>query len=200
MTRGALAWPAVAALLGACALLGLAVPRESIDWQPALAATEPWRAFTAVAVHYSDRHLAGNLAGALLAAVFGVVAQAPPRLALAWLAAWPLTHLALLVEPRLGHYGGLSGVLHAGAAAVIVWLLVRGAPAQRWVAGAVGLGLVAKLLAEAPWGEALRYPAAWDIAVAPIAHATGVLAGAACAVLALRIRPARAGRTATASR
>lgn len=189
MTRGALAWLAVAALLGACALAGSAVPREVLDWQPGLATSQPWRAFTAVGVHYSAMHLGGNLAGAALAGAFGWAAQVPPRLALAWLAAWPLTHLGLLVEPRLLHYGGLSGVLHAGAAAVLVDLLVRGTTAQRRVAGAVAIGLVAKLASEAPWGPALRFPADWDIATAPIAHTTGAVAGAVSAALALLLRP-----------
>jgi len=51
------------------------------------------------------------------------------------------------------------------------------------------LGFCAKLLSESPWGAALRHPAGWDIAVAPIAHATGALAGAVCAAIALLLRP-----------
>ena len=42
--------------------------------------------------------------------------------ALAWALAWPLTHLALLAEPALLRYGGLSGVLRAGAAVAAVAL------------------------------------------------------------------------------
>ena len=40
------------------------------------------------------------------------------------------------------------------------------------------------MLHEAPWGAPLRYPADWDIAVAPLAHATGAVAGALTSVLA----------------
>lgn len=189
MTRPGLAWAGVAALLGACALLGWPLPHAALDWQPALAFKQPWRAFTAIGVHYSVAHLAGNLAGVALAGVFGVVARVPARLALAWLAAWPLTQLGLLAKPELTHYGGLSGVVHAGVAAVITFLLITGTRAQRWVGSAVLLGFCAKLLSESPWGAALRHPAGWDIAVAPLAHATGALAGAACAAVALIIAP-----------
>jgi hypothetical protein len=47
---------------------------------------------------------------------------------------------------------------------------------------------VAKLWLEQPWGSVLRQAADWDIAVAPLAHATGATAGLLCAVLTLRGR------------
>ena len=110
----------------------------------------------------------------------------PPAAAVAWLAAWPLTHLGLLLRPELLHYGGLSGVVHAGVAAIVVWVLATGRTrAQRWVGALVTIGFVAKLLSEAPWGETLRHPQGWDIAVAPLVHTTGALAGALCALVAL---------------
>jgi hypothetical protein len=85
----------------------------------------------------------------------------------------------------LTHYGGLSGVLHGGVAAVCVSLLVLGTRAQRIVGGVVLAGLCVKIASESPWGPTLRYAPGLDIAVAPLAHATGALAGAACAALAL---------------
>ena len=136
-------------------------------------------------VHYSGQHLIANLAGVALAGVFGVAALVPPRMAVAWLAAWPLTHIGLLVKPELAHYGGLSGVVHAGFAIVVAYVLIAGTRRQRIVGSLVLIGFLGKLLSESPWGAALRYPPDWDIAVAPIAHATGALAGAACAVVAL---------------
>ena len=197
MNPGSRGWVAVAAGLAAWALLGGLIDPASIDWQPSLAWRQPWRAFTAIGVHYSAAHLGGNLAGVALAGVFGVVARVPARLAWAWLAAWPLTHFGLLVRPELAHYGGLSGVVHAGVAIVIVFVLVRGTRRQRLVGSAVAAGFGAKLLSEVPWGEALRHPAGWDIAVAPIAHSTGALAGAVCAVVALGLQHAAARRCAT---
>ena len=185
MTRDSRAWVFVAAAFAGFALLGWPLSPASIDWQPALALRQPWRAFTAIGVHYSAAHLIGNLAGVALAGVFGVAARVPARLAWAWLAAWPLTHFGLLIRPDLAHYGGLSGVVHAGVAIVIVFVLVSGRRRQRLVGSAVLVGFCAKLLSEAPWGEALRHPAGWDIAVAPLVHTSGALVGAVCAVLAL---------------
>lgn len=185
------AWASVAMLLALAALAGWWVPSEAIDWQPALAWREPWRAVSAVGVHYSVLHLVGNLIGAAVAGLFGVIARVPARLAWAWLAAWPLTQFGLLSRPDLMHFGGLSGVLHAGVAAVVVWVGVRGSPAQRAVAAAIGGGLVVKLLLERPWGESLQHPSGWGIAIAPLAHTTGSLAGAVCTVIALAL-PQRA--------
>jgi rhomboid family GlyGly-CTERM serine protease len=193
VTRPGLAWVGVAAFFGACALAGWRIPHEWFDWQPALAFGQPWRSLTPVGVHYSVNHLIGNLAGVALAGVFGVAALVPTRMAWAWLAAWPPTHLALLVKPDLAHYGGLSGVVHAGVAIVIVHVLVTGNRRQRLVGAAVLVGFAAKLLSESPWGDALRHPAGWDIAVAPLVHATGALAGAACALIALRLPPRMPG-------
>jgi rhomboid family GlyGly-CTERM serine protease len=167
-------------------LIGWPVPHDAIDWQPTLVFGQPWRALTAIGVHYSSAHLIGNLAGIALAGVYGIAAVVPTRLAWAWVAAWPLTHLGLLVRPELAHYGGLSGVVHAGVAAIVVWVLATGRTrAQRWVGALVAIGFVAKLISEAPWGTTLRHPEGWDIAVAPVVHTTGALAGALCAVVAI---------------
>ena len=184
-THPAAGWVAVAGLLCAWAMIAGRLDPGSIDWQPSLALHEPWRALTAVGVHYSRLHLAANLAGAVLAGAFGVAADVPPRAAWAWLAAWPLTQFGLWVAPDLTHFGGLSGVLHAGVVIVIVCLLARGTPAQRGIAVLVLIGYAAKLIGEDPAGPALRHPAGWDIATAPLAHATGTLAGAACGVVAM---------------
>ena len=188
MTRTAAgrgAWIGVALLLGSGALIGWPLARTALDWQPGLAFVEPWRALSAIGVHYSGQHLGVNLLGLVVTALFGVVARAPLALAVAWLAAWPLTQFGLLLKPELLHYGGLSGVLHAGVAVSVTFLLLSGTRAQRWVAGAVAIGGVAKLLNEAPWGPALRHPTGWDIAIAPLAHTTGAIAGAVCAALVL---------------
>ncbi len=187
MTRATFAWAGVAALLGFAAVLAWPVAHTAIDWQPPLAFSEPWRAWTAVAVHYSARHLGANLAGALLVGALGVVADVPGRAVWAWLAAWPLTQLGLLARPELAHYGGLSGVLHAGVAVVTVHLLAAGPRARRLIAAAILAGLCLKVLSEAPWGPALTHPPGWDIAVAPLAHASGALAGLLCALLAIAV-------------
>ena len=153
-----------------------------LDWQPALALQQPWRCITAAWVHLSGQHLLGNLVGAVLVAAYGSSAGCGRRAALAWALAWPLTHAALLLQPALLHYGGLSGLLHAGVA-VASWQLLRGERGQRRVVGAAVLAMMAlKLLLEAPWqGGPLRHDSGWDIAIAPLAHSTGALAGLLCA-------------------
>lgn len=176
-------WLAVAALLVAGALLARGISAEAIDWQPAVAFVQPWRAWSAVWVHYSDLHLAANLAGALLVALLGAVARLPSRAATAWLLAWPATQLALLIEPALLHYGGLSGVLHAGVAIVGVHLMRGPWTARRRVGWLLLAGLAAKVLLEAPWRGPLQHPPGWDIAIAPLAHASGTLAGLLASVL-----------------
>lgn len=179
------AWGGLATLMGLLALTGWSVPREAIDWQPALALTQPWRAFSAIGVHYSMLHLLANVAGAAAVGLLGVAARAPLAATGAWAAAWPLTQLGLLVAPELIHYGGLSGVLHAGVAVISVILLwPPNAPTRRWVGLALLTGLVVKVLFETPWGAALRHPAGIDIAVAPLAHASGLIAGLLCGIAA----------------
>ncbi len=131
-------------------------------------------------------HLLANAAGAVLVLALGLAARMPTRAALAWFIAWPLTHLALLLRPELAGYGGLSGVLHAGVAVVAVELILRGSRARR-LGLAIAAVLLLKIVLEEPWGPALRWPAGWDIAVAPFAHAAGLAAGVLCALLAARL-------------
>lgn len=190
------AWALLAAGLAIGAVVAWPVSRVAIDWQPALALREPWRLWTAAFVHYSLLHLLANLGGAALVGALGHAARVPRRVVLAWLLAWPLTHLGLLLQPQLLHYGGLSGVLHAGVAATAMHLLLAGTTAQRRIAVAIAAVLALKLVGEAPWGDALRHPAGWDIAVAPLAHSSGALAGAICAIACeawRRWRPTMAG-------
>ena len=98
--------------------------------------------------------------------------------------AWPLTHLAvLIVVPELLHYGGLSGVVHAGVAIVIGQLLLTGSRGQRAVAATVLLAS-GEDRHRTPWREAVQQHAGWDIGIAPIAHVTGVVSGTVCLLAA----------------
>lgn len=186
------AWTALAALLAAGALLGAALPIPALAWQPALFAREPSRALSAAFVHWSALHLAANLLGCAVLAFVGSAARLPARCAWAWAAAWPLTHALLLVRPDLERFGGLSGVLHAGVAVLVVELLSMRRHRQRAIGTAVALGLAIKLLLEDPLGAPLRPVPGWDIAIAPLSHLTGTLAGTLCALVALAIARARA--------
>ncbi len=179
------AWAALAALLMAASVAALWVPAAWLDWQPDLAFSQPWRAFTAAFVHWSDQHLVANLSAAAVVGAYGWAAQLPREQTLAWLVAWPLSTLMLLLRPELAHYGGLSGMLHGGVAITCLWLLLRARGGRRVVGGLVTLGLFIKLASETPWGPALQHPQEWDIAVVPLAHATGALAGFICGAVAL---------------
>lgn len=181
------AWPALCALLGVLAIgLWGTTPAhlQRWDWQPALAASQPWRWFTAAGVHLSALHLGANGVGLLLVALLGWRAGCGPRATLAWALAWPLTHLGLALQPALLHYAGLSGVLHAGVGVACCQLLRQG-PRQRRIAWALLLGLAAKVLLEQPQAGVTTRPAGWDIPIAPLAHATGAAAGLACGLVLL---------------
>lgn len=173
------------ALAAGGTLLGWWLPAGQLDWQPSRWVVEPWRLVTAAFVHWSALHLAANVAAAAVVAMLGRAAALPAAAALAWLAAWPLTHLGLLLQPALAHYGGLSGVLHAAVAVAGLWLAWGRRGRERAVGIALLVGLLVKVAWERPWAGPLAYPPGWDIAVAPLAHASGALAGLVCAAIAL---------------
>jgi hypothetical protein len=256
------AWVLLAALLclGAvvvsaiCAEGGRSLPNaplaRALDWQPRMGLREPWRLWTAAWVHWSPAHLAVNLAGGAVVAFVGWRARLSSASAAAWLAAWPLTQVAMaaLGAERVGaampHYGGLSGVLHAGVVVLglsLAWPPARerrpaggrragqdagfaatrasaiepsritegpwamtemGAvtavpastldpapvdapaidersPRERWIGAAIMAGTLAKVMFEAPWNLAPRSSDALGMAVAPVAHGCGIVAGLA---------------------
>lgn len=187
------AWAYLAIGLALAALALWAAPREALDWQPALVATQPWRLWTAAFVHLSPLHLQANLLGCAAVAVFGVVAGVPRSAFWAWLAAWPLTHAALALQPQLLHYGGLSGLLHAGVAVVALHLIWREQGQRRLIGWAVLAGLAAKLLSEQAWLAPTQVLAGWDIRIAPLAHLSGAIAGLLCAAVALALTAPYAG-------
>jgi rhomboid family GlyGly-CTERM serine protease len=168
-------------------LLARWVDANLIDWQPDRAWPEAWRWWSAALVHFTPLHLGANLLATALVAAYGWAARVPAAVALAWIASWPLTHVALWAKPELLHYGGLSGVLHGGVAAATVWLVQCGQGAQRTVGWMMLIGQSVKLLLEQPWGAALHAPSELDVAVAPLAHASGSIAGALLTLLALRL-------------
>jgi rhomboid family GlyGly-CTERM serine protease len=177
-------WLLLCAALALGALGAAAAPPGLLDWQPGRALAQPWRWFTAAWVHLDGAHLAANLAGAAVLAVFGHAARCSPRDALAWLCAWPLTHGLLLAAPQLQHYAGASGVLHAGVAVAAAGLVAREHGRRRAVGALVLAGLLLKLLDEQALGEPARLLPGWDFPVAVLAHATGAAAGLACAAAA----------------
>ncbi len=169
-------WLLLCAAFAALSLLAWPLPRDALDWQPALLAAQPWRAVTAAFVHLTPLHLAANLAGCAVLALLGHRAALGKREAMAALIALPLTQLALLLRPDLLRYAGLSGVLHALAAIAALTLLTR-RHRDRLIGAAILAGLAVKLMLEHPLGPALRATAGFDFPVAPFAHLGGAAAG-----------------------
>ncbi|MDR7269715.1 rhomboid family GlyGly-CTERM serine protease [Pelomonas saccharophila] len=169
-------WLMLCAALAALSLLAWPLPREALDWQPALVLPQPWRAVTAAFVHWTPLHLAANLAGCAVLALLGWRAGLGPREALAGLIALPLTQLGLLLRPELQHYAGLSGELHALAAVAALTLFTRRSR-EHFIGAAIAVGLVIKLLLEDPLGPVLRSTPGFDFEVAPWAHLCGAVAG-----------------------
>lgn len=170
-------WLITAGAFAALALLAWPFDNAALLWHP----DQPWRAFTAPFAHLSWMHLLANLAGCAAVGILGQVARLPPQASAAWLLAWPLTQWGLLLRPDLTSYGGLSGVVHAGVAIIAIGLLAT--PGRRRNVGlALFAGLALKLWLEEPFGPAVQLRSGWDIAIAPFAHLTGVIAGSVAAI------------------
>jgi rhomboid family GlyGly-CTERM serine protease len=192
MSRASRAWWCVAALLTTGSLLAAGVDPHRLDWEPGVALAQPWRWWSAAWVHWSDGHRWANLLGTLLVATLGWRAHCDRIDSAAWFLAWPITQLGLLLQPGLLHYGGLSGVLHAGVVIAACSLLRRERGGRRVVGAAILAGVALKVLLEQPWhGPPLRSSPGWDIALAPAAHLSGALAGVLCAAVAWRMSPMR---------
>lgn len=181
------------AALAVLSLLAWPLPREVLDWQPALVASQPWRVLTAALVHWTPIHLGANLAGCAVLALLGWRGGLGQREALAALIALPPTQLGLLLRPELQHYAGLSGALHALAAIAALTLFTRRSR-DRFIGAALVVGLVVKLSIEHPLGPVLRDTPGFDFPVAPFAHLTGAIAGALAWGLTMRAIP-RSPRT-----
>jgi rhomboid family GlyGly-CTERM serine protease len=185
-------WWLLAAALAGGALVAALIESRRLDWQPGLAWTEPWRWWSAAWVHWSAGHRAANVLGSVLVAALGWRARCDRLDSAAWFAAWPLTQLGLALQPGLLHYGGLSGVLHAGVVVAACGLLQRERGPRRTIGAAVLAGVALKVLLEQPWEGPLRQSPGWDIAIAPLAHLSGAMAGFCCAALVWGWRRLRA--------
>jgi len=178
----ALAWPALAFDPVPLTLppdFWAALPRALVLRPDAGADQSLLSWWATVWLHGSLPHLWWNLAGTVLLILLGWVIRPGTVGAIAWLLAWPLTQVGMLLEPTLTTYVGLSGVLHAGVAVLGLSCL---APERRPANGVVGWVLLAwlggKLLMENPWAHTLVMSSASAINVAPWAHLSGSVAGA----------------------
>ena len=157
-------------------------------WHAASWPRAPWTLLTASLVHLSTLHLLGNLLALGALAALGWAWRADSRAALAWLVAWPLGTLGLLLWPSVTAYAGLSGLLHAGAA--VLWAHATGRPGFKPWSFVLFAGLGLKLMVEHAWSQPLAHQPFWGFDVVTAAHLTGTLAGAACGLLLRRWGPA----------
>ncbi|KQP12734.1 rhombosortase [Pseudorhodoferax sp. Leaf267] len=182
MNRTSWSWPTLCLLLAAGSIAAWWA-RNPVGW-------EWWREdwsdaaswWTAALVHRSPAHGLANLLALGALAVLGHSLRVPRAQVLALVVAWPLSTLGLVLFPQIGRYAGLSGVLHA-AVAVLVVHCAMARDLKAWAA-LLGAGLGLKLVAEAAWRQPLVFEPEWGFAVATGAHLTGALAGALCALLA----------------
>lgn len=176
-----------------------------LDWQAAQWQSQPWRLWTAALVHWSGAHLMVNLLACVALLAWGNAAALGRRQTLAWLLAWPVTHLLLATDPSLARYGGLSGLLHAGVA-IGAWALIwQEKDRRRLVGGLVLAGLLVKQVTEVailahwlgfePLVLAHAVPGAPQFQVASYAHWCGVVAGVWCAAAVDFVSSIAAGRT-----
>lgn len=158
---------------------------QVLHWRADSWTARPWTLWTTAWVHLNTPHLISNqLAVGALAAMAWLLRPGLPS-SLAWLLAWPLTTLVLPWWPHIGHYAGLSGVVHAAVAVVAVHLLgrmLRVPKAARW-GGMLLVGLLVKLGVEGGWSR----PVVWDdnsaMSIVQAAHLCGAVAGAVLALL-----------------
>jgi len=175
-----MAWVMLAGLLCVGAVVVTAISTEgdatpatapiaqALDWQAALGLREPWRLWTCAWVHWSAAHLAVNLAGGAVVAFVGWRARLPAAAAAAWCVAWPLTQVLMAaIDPgrlvaAMPHYGGSSGVLHAGVVVLgltLAWPLARARPSLPVPPSRVDTGFAAtrasaiepSRITEGPW-------------------------------------------------
>lgn len=188
---GVTPWWAVCVLLALPAMLlapvHLAFPPEfwaelprHLVMRPDAGLNQPiWSWWTTVWLHGSEAHLMRNLAGLALLLLLGWLIRPGAANAVAWLLAWPLTQLGMVMEPELSSYVGLSGVLHAGVVVLALHTLTAAERARNGVVGVLLLGwLAGKLIMENPWAHSLVLSSTSAINVAPWAHLSGSVAGA----------------------
>lgn len=160
--------------------------RANLQWsRSALAAGEWWRLASGHFVHLDIPHASLNVAAMLLLwGLFGRVFPLP-KLALIFLIGGTVIDTGLWFFDDVDWYVGLSGLLHAWAAAAVVRLIIDRQDPVAWVIAIFGLG---KIIWENTHGA---LPLTSDpISVVTEVHLFGVLAGMLCGLI-FRAAPTR---------
>lgn len=165
---------------------------EPLAWQATWRADHwfqsPWTLWTSAWVHMNTPHLIGNQMAVGALAAMAWLLKPHAGAGVAWLLSWPLMVLCLLNWPQVGHYAGLSGLVHAAVAIVGLHLVLgemRIPKAQRWGAMLL-LGLLVKLGLERAWHWPVVWSDADDMSVVQAAHLAGAGVGLLAAGLTRR--------------
>lgn len=175
-------WWWLCGLHAALSLLVWWLPPEVADaftWRSTDWTTRPWTLWTSAWVHLNLPHLVGNVLAMGGVAAAGWVLQPDARSTLAWLLAWPLTQVSLLLWPPVDHAVGLSGLMHAGVLVLavqvaLVRLPIRGARFWGWLL--VGV-VMSKVVLERGWSRPIVWDAENHLSVVQAAHTTGAFWG-----------------------
>jgi rhomboid family GlyGly-CTERM serine protease len=148
----------------------------------AVRAGQWWRIVTAMWVHLDTWHwLADAMAAAGLILLLARVLR-PHVIVGALVVCGVLVQIALLNQPTVQWYGGLSGALHGLAAWGGLRLLKPSADGaedrfSRWIGVALCVGVLVKVWLEQSWLSPIAYDPHWGFGVVRIAHAFGAASG-----------------------
>lgn len=188
--RGSRTWLLLCAMHGVASVLlwwARASAQDALTWHADTWTSHPWTLWTSAWVHRNTPHLIVNQVALGVLTGLAWVLRPTRTATLAWVLAWPLSQLSLLLWPQISHATGLSGVLHAGATVMAVELILRRVQvdkARRW-----GLMLAAGLAVKLAMARAWHRPVVWDngseMSVVLAADLTGVFWGLALATGAI---------------
>ncbi len=175
-----LAWAGGCAALASLCVMVWLLPVEaqiSLRWQRTDGLAQAWTLWTASLTHLSDAHLIVNLLALLCLGVIGHHVGAGRAEVIAFLPAWPLSNLALLLWPEIQFYAGFSGLNHALALMIVAKCAMDFIVDRHLsiIAFFLALMMLARLIHEAPWVSPLRMDASWGFTVVQAAHLTGAV-------------------------
>ncbi|CAJ0770328.1 rhombosortase [Ralstonia chuxiongensis] len=176
---------------GACAgVAALSAAFSFVPWlyafglyqREAVRAGQWWRIVTAMWVHLDQWHwLADAMAAVGLILLLARVLR-PQVIVGVLVVCGVLVQIALLNQPTVQWYGGLSGALHGLAAWGGLRLLKPSTDVaedrfSRWIGVALCAGVLVKVWLEQSWLSPIAYDPHWGFGVVRIAHAFGAASG-----------------------